>query len=137
MTVRGARLHGTTVDGEAIPNLIDELPLVAVLGACAEGQTVIREAAELRVKESDRIATTAALLRAVGIRVEEQPDGMTVHGGRPQGGVQVSSGGDHRIAMAAAVLGLLADGPVDVQDIACVNTSYPEFWDHLKQVAVL
>jgi 3-phosphoshikimate 1-carboxyvinyltransferase len=130
--VRGGALRATEVGGDEIPNLIDELPLVAVLGALAEGTTVIRDAEELRVKESDRIAAMAAGLRRMGVDVTETPDGMAVRGGGAiRGNVAVESLGDHRIAMALSILALLADGPVEVRDIACVATSYPEFWEHL------
>lgn len=136
LTVRGARLHGTEVGGDEIPNLIDELPMVAALGALAEGKTVIRDAAELRVKESDRIAVTAAHLRAFGVEVEEFPDGMTVFGPAK---LQVpseslASHGDHRIAMSMAVLATFGSGPVKLKDVDCVKTSYPDFWTHLEQL---
>ena len=132
ITVTGAQLQGTTVAGDEIPNLIDELPLVAVAGAMATGTTVIREAAELRVKESDRIATTVAMLQAVGVPVEEADDGMTITGGTVKGHARIDSHGDHRIAMCAAILGMVGEGPVEVADIACVGTSYPRFWDDLE-----
>ncbi|MBT3192024.1 MAG: 3-phosphoshikimate 1-carboxyvinyltransferase [Verrucomicrobia bacterium] len=135
IVVRGARLHGTEVGGDEIPNLIDELPLVGVAGALAEGVTVIRDAAELRVKESDRIATMVTNLSAVGVAVDETDDGMHVTGGRVAGGVAVKSYGDHRIAMAMAVLGLYADRPVQIDNVACVATSYPEFWDDMGKIA--
>jgi len=132
VTVRGAGLAATEVGGDEIPNLIDELPLVAVLGALAKGETRISDAAELRVKESDRIACMAAGLKALGVSVQETEDGMVVPGPcRIRGGVDVDSCGDHRVAMALAVLALCADAPVRVCDVACVATSYPAFWDHL------
>jgi 3-phosphoshikimate 1-carboxyvinyltransferase len=136
VSVRGARLRGTDIGGDEIPNLIDELPVLAVAGALADGATVIRDAAELRVKESDRIAMTAKHLRAFGADVEEQPDGMTVRGPAlltaPEEGLE--SGGDHRIAMAMAVLAGFAPGPVEICNTACVDTSYPKFWKHLEQL---
>jgi 3-phosphoshikimate 1-carboxyvinyltransferase len=134
--VRGGRaLRGTDVAGDEIPNLIDELPLVAVLGAFAEGDTAIRDAAELRVKESDRIATMARVLRQLGVPVDERPDGLVVHGPAPiRGGVAVDSGGDHRVAMCAAVLGLFAEKPVRVTDTACIATSYPGFWNDMERL---
>ena len=135
ITVKGCRLKGTEVAGDEIPNLIDELPLVAVLGALAEGRTVIREAAELRVKESDRIATMASNLRLLGVEVEEQADGMTVLGpAKLKAGSSVKSYGDHRIAMAMAILALYMDEPVCINNIACVETSYPTFWEHLESL---
>jgi 3-phosphoshikimate 1-carboxyvinyltransferase len=133
VTVAGGPLCGTAVDGLEIPNLIDELPLVAVLGCLAQGETVIRDAEELRVKESDRISTMAANLRALGQDVEVTSDGMVVRGGRGiRGGCEVRSHGDHRIAMCMAVLSLFADAPVAVLDTDCIATSYPDFWQHLE-----
>jgi len=135
IAVDGAPLHGTVVEGDEIPNLIDELPLVAVAGAMAEGQTIIRGAEELRVKESDRIATTVAMLQAVGVQVEEAPDGMTVTGGPVRGDASINSHGDHRIAMCAAILGLVGEGSVEVVNTDCIATSYPSFWDDLGRVS--
>ncbi len=135
VSVDGAPLNGTTVEGDEIPNLIDELPLVAVAGAMAGGVTIIRGAAELRVKESDRIATTVAMLQAVGVQVEETPDGMTVTGGAVTGNAVIDSHGDHRIAMCAAVLGLVGAAPVEVVNTDCIATSYPSFWDDLERVS--
>ena len=133
VTVTGSALEGTVVGGAEIPNLIDELPLVAVLGCLAKGQTVIRDAAELRVKESDRISTMADNLSELGQDVEVTPDGMIVRGGRAiRGGCEVRSHGDHRVAMCMAVLALFADAPVAVQDTDCIATSYPDFWQHLE-----
>ncbi len=130
IVVRGRALEGTETGGEEIPNLIDELPIVGVLGALAKGRTVIRDAAELRAKESDRIATLARGLTAFGVRVEEQPDGLTIHGGgRIRGGCEADSCGDHRIAMAMAILALFADQPVTIANVACIATSYPGFRD--------
>jgi 3-phosphoshikimate 1-carboxyvinyltransferase len=136
VTVRGSALRGTVIEGDEIPNLIDELPLIAVMGALAEGQTVIRDAAELRVKESDRIAVMAAHLRACGVTVDEAPDGMTVHGpARLQVPAEpLPSHGDHRIAMSMAILATFADAPLRIDDVDCVQTSYPEFWDHLEKL---
>ena len=108
--VLGARLHGTIIEGREIPNVIDEIPILAVLGALAGGQTIIRNAAELRVKETDRLAALSTNLRAMGAQVEEQPDGLVITGGRPLRGVRLSSYGDHRIAMAFAIAGLFAEG---------------------------
>ena len=136
ITVRGAQLRGTEICGDEIPNLIDELPLVAVVGALAEGKTVIRDAAELRVKESDRIAVTAAHLRAFGVEVTEQPDGMTVTGPATLTAPDepLESHGDHRITMSMAVLSTFGNGPVELRNVECVQTSYPDFWSHLEQL---
>jgi 3-phosphoshikimate 1-carboxyvinyltransferase len=133
--VMGGKLKAVEVGGADIPNLIDELPLVAVLGALAEGTTIIRNAAELRVKESDRIATMATNLRLLGVEVEEREDGMAIVGGgalKPTSPVR--SYGDHRIAMAMAVLATCAEEPVVINNVACVDTSYPGFWNDLKRI---
>lgn len=133
--ITGGRLKAIEVGGADIPNLIDELPLVAVLGCLAEGTTIIRNAAELRVKESDRIATTAANLRLLGAEVEEREDGMAIKGPvdvKPSAAVR--SYGDHRIAMAMAVLALFSSDPVVINNVACVDTSYPGFWNDLRKL---
>jgi 3-phosphoshikimate 1-carboxyvinyltransferase len=133
--VEGRQLQATEVGGNEIPDLIDELPLVAVAGALAQGRTVIRDAAELRVKESDRISSVADNLTRMGVKVEERPDGMVVEGGAAlKGNVVVDSFGDHRIPMAFSVLAMHGSGPVEMRDVACVNKSYPTFWDDLKRV---
>ena len=130
--VRGARLRATAVGGDEIPNLIDELPLVAAAGAFADGVTEIRDAAELRVKESDRIAATGEMLTALGVTVRERPDGMLIEGDAGvAGGAPVETRGDHRIAMAAAVLALGARRAVRIDGVDCIATSYPGFWDDL------
>ncbi|HKL22585.1 MAG TPA: hypothetical protein VJ904_12315, partial [Tichowtungia sp.] len=134
--VRGAQLSGTEIGGDEIPNLIDELPVISAIAALAKGDTVIRDAAELRVKESDRIAMMAMHLRAFGVEVTERPDGMTVSGPAKLTAPQeaLESDGDHRIAMSAAVLATFCDGPVTINNTACVDTSYPGFWNHLEQL---
>ncbi|HTM19244.1 MAG TPA: 3-phosphoshikimate 1-carboxyvinyltransferase [Kofleriaceae bacterium] len=134
LVVRGrAELRGTVIAGDTTVRAIDEIPVLAVLAARAHGTTEFRDAGELRVKESDRIATTCALLRALGATVDEQPEGFTVTGlaGRPFQGCRVHAHGDHRIAMAAAVAGLAAAGPVRVDDADNVATSFPGFADLL------
>jgi 3-phosphoshikimate 1-carboxyvinyltransferase len=127
----GSGLHGVTIAGEIIPQLIDELPVLAVAGAYAEGTTVIRDAEELRVKETDRIAATVAFLRAMGAEIEELDDGMIIHGGRPLRGAEVSSEGDHRIAMAAAIAAIGASGETMIRGAEAVAISYPAFWEEL------
>ncbi|NPB05561.1 MAG: 3-phosphoshikimate 1-carboxyvinyltransferase [Aquificae bacterium] len=128
-------LRGVEVFPEEVPAMIDELPLLAVVATQAEGTTVIRGAAELRVKESDRIKATVENLRKMGARVEELPDGMVIYGKTPlRGGVKIKTYGDHRIAMAFTVAGLVADGPVELDDPSCVAVSYPRFFDDLKKV---
>lgn len=133
VSVEGGALTGTTIRPEEVPNLIDEVPILAVAGALAQGEMTIRNAAELRVKETDRIDTTVRNLRAMGGEVEEFDDGMVISGGRSLRGARLASFGDHRIAMAFAIAGLLADeGRTVIEDTACVATSYPGFADHLE-----
>ncbi len=131
--VRGRTLHGVAIAGETIPRVIDELPVLCIVAAAARGETTIADAAELRVKESDRIGTMAAGLRALGITVHEHPDGLTINGGRLRGG-HVRSEGDHRVAMAFAVAGLLADAPVTVDGAEAIAVSFPEFVDAMRAV---
>ena len=123
----GAPLKGTVIQGKEIPQLIDELPILAVAAALAEGTTIIRQAQELRVKETDRIAAIAHNLRAMGAQVAELEDGLEIHGRAELRGARVASFGDHRIAMAFAIAGMFADGETIVQDVACVHESYPGF----------
>ena len=130
--VRGGRLRGTTVCGKEIPNLIDELPLVAVAGSVAEGETVVADAAELRVKESDRIQSVCRNLVLMGCNAEERPDGFVVRGGPVVGGATLQSYMDHRIVMAMSVLALHAAKPVVIEGVGCVATSYPTFWQDLE-----
>jgi 3-phosphoshikimate 1-carboxyvinyltransferase len=125
--VTGAPLKGTVIQGKEIPQLIDELPVVAVAGALANGTTIIRHAQELRVKETDRIAAIAHNLRGMGAQVIELNDGLEIHGPAPLRGARLASFGDHRIAMAFAVAGLFADGETVIQDADCVRGSYPGF----------
>ena len=135
VTVRGHSLRGVRIGGRLIPRVIDELPVLCVLAAIAEGETVISDAAELRVKESDRIAVIARGLRALHGEVKEHADGLTVYGSPLHGG-RVAIAGDHRIAMAFAVAGLLAQGPVTVGEAECIAVSFPEFVDVLRSVTV-
>ena len=132
--VLGARLHGTVIEGREIPNVIDEIPILAVLGALAIGQTVIRNAAELRVKETDRLRAVATNLRVMGAQVEEYNDGLVITGGRPLVGARLPSFGDHRIAMAFAIAGLFAEGETVIEDTACIETSYPGFEATLESI---
>jgi 3-phosphoshikimate 1-carboxyvinyltransferase len=131
LRVRAAKLHGTTIAGDLIPRLIDEIPILAVAAGSAEGPTEIRDASELRVKESDRIKAILNQFGPLGLKAEERPDGMLISGGTTWHAGRGESGGDHRIAMSLAVIGLLAGGEVEVADTACTRTSYPEFWEHL------
>jgi 3-phosphoshikimate 1-carboxyvinyltransferase len=125
--VTGVPLKGTVIQGREVPQLIDELPILAVAGALANGKTIIRHAQELRVKESDRIAAIAHNLRTMGAQVTEMNDGLEIHGPAPLHGARVASFGDHRIAMAFAIAGLFADGETIVQDAECIRESYPGF----------
>lgn len=131
--VTGAPLKGTVIQGKEIPRLIDELPILAVAGALAKGKTVIRQAGELRVKESDRIAAIAHNLQAMGAHVTEMKDGLEIHGPAPLHGARLPSFGDHRIAMAFAVAGLFADGETVVQEAECIRESYPGFETVLEE----
>jgi 3-phosphoshikimate 1-carboxyvinyltransferase len=136
LSVSTGALRATTIGGDAlIPRLIDEIPILAVAAAAAHGVTVIRDANELRVKESDRIAALARELTSMGAAIEERPDGMAITGGRQLHGAAVSSGGDHRMAMALAVAALVADGQTLIDDVACVATSFPAFADTVNALA--
>ncbi len=128
---RSSSLKAVTVDEALMPSMIDEVPILAVLAACAEGTTVIRGASELRVKETDRIKTIAEGLRAMGVEVEEFPDGIAVTGG-PLKGANVQSHGDHRIAMSLAVAGLVAEGNTRISGAEAVDISFPGFFGMLE-----
>jgi len=130
----GSRLRGTTIAGDEIPNVIDELPIIAVAGALAEGTTIIKDAQELRVKESDRLAALALNLRAFGVPVEETEDGLIIQGRARLHGAKVNSLGDHRIAMAFSILALFAEGSSLIENTACIATSYPTFEKDLQEV---
>jgi 3-phosphoshikimate 1-carboxyvinyltransferase len=136
LEVRHAPLSATTVDAEEVPRLVDELPLVALLGAFAHGETIVRGAEELRAKETDRIETVTEGLRAVGIRIEARPDGFVVRGtpARPRGG-RVDAHGDHRIAMLGAVAGLVSREGVQIEDAESAAISFPGFYDLLDRIA--
>ncbi|HDS1221908.1 3-phosphoshikimate 1-carboxyvinyltransferase [Stenotrophomonas maltophilia] len=127
LVVRYAPLKGARIPEELVPDMIDEFPALFVAAAAAEGQTVVSGAAELRVKESDRLAAMATGLRALGMQVDETEDGATLHGGVRLGSGTIESHGDHRIAMAFAIAGQVSDGEVRINDIANVATSFPDF----------
>lgn len=131
LLIHSSQLHGTTVEGSIIPTLIDEIPMIAVMAAFAEGTTVIRDAAELKVKESDRIAVVTEGLRRMGADIQPTEDGMIIHGGKPLQGAKINSYLDHRIAMSFAVAGTICDGTMDIVGGNCVNISYPEFYKDL------
>jgi 3-phosphoshikimate 1-carboxyvinyltransferase len=134
LEVQGGELHGTTIEGAEIPNVIDEIPVLAVAAALAKGTTFIKDAAELRVKESDRLAVVAHHLRAIGAEVDELPDGLVINGGRPLRGACLESHGDHRIAMAFAIAGLFTEGETVITGTECVETSYPRFVEQLGEL---
>ncbi|MES3630880.1 MAG: 3-phosphoshikimate 1-carboxyvinyltransferase [Longimonas sp.] len=135
ITARYAALEGITVEGAAIPNLIDEIPVLSVAAACAEGTTVIRDAAELRVKETDRLEAIAEVLTRMGVSVSEQEDGLTIVGdANALAGATVRSFHDHRIAMAAGVAGCVAEGETTIQNAESARVSFPAFWDVLHRL---
>ena len=134
LTVRSGALRGAVIRGELIPRTIDEFPILCIAAAAAEGETVIRDAQELRVKESDRIATMAQALRGMGVAVEEFPDGMRIEGMKKWKGTFCETHGDHRIAMALAIAGLLAEGGNEIDDVACIDTSFPGFMELLSRL---
>ena len=131
--VTGFPLKGTVIQGREVPQLIDELPILAVAGALADGKTIIRHAGELRVKETDRIAAIAHNLRTMGAQVSELTDGLEIYGPAPLHGARVASFGDHRIAMAFGIAGLFAEGETIVQDADCIRESYPRFETVLEE----
>jgi 3-phosphoshikimate 1-carboxyvinyltransferase len=136
IVARASSLTGIDLGRDDVPSMIDELPLVACLAARAVGTTTIRGAEELRVKESDRIATVVANLRAIGVNADELPDGMCIEGSdRPLRG-SIKTHGDHRIAMAFGVLRALPNSDIAIDDTACVSVSYPEFWNDLARAIV-
>ena len=132
---RHSALSATVVSGPEIPSLVDEIPALAVAAMTAEGTTVFRDAAELRVKETDRVASITSELSALGARAEALSDGLIVHGGQPASGGQVDSHGDHRIAMALAVAGLAGEGTTTIEGWEAVGTSYPAFAEHLAALS--
>lgn len=134
LVCRPGSLKGITVGGPEVPGCIDELPLIAVIAARAEGETIVTGAAELRVKESDRISAVVTNLRALGARAEEQPDGFVVVGSDAPLRGTVKTHGDHRIAMAFGVLASLPGNDITIDDPECVAVSYPGFWDDLRLV---
>lgn len=136
LRVRSSHLHGTTIGGDMIPRLIDEIPVLAVAAAFADGETIIRDAQELKVKESNRIATMTAELSKTGADVQETEDGMIIRGGKPLHGADFASYADHRVAMSMAVCALACEGNSSIDDPDCVAISYPTFFetlDALKQ----
>ncbi|WP_343248965.1 3-phosphoshikimate 1-carboxyvinyltransferase [Diplocloster hominis] len=136
LIVRHSRLHGTVIGGSIIPALIDELPILAVLACFAEGTTVIRDAQELKVKESNRIDVMVKNLTAMGARIRGTEDGMIIEGGFPLHGAVIDSRLDHRIAMSFAIAGLASDGTTQILGSDCVKISYPEFYSDLRKLTL-
>lgn len=134
--VRSSRLKGLDIKGEIIPRVIDEIPILSIAAAVAEGETLIRDAKELRVKETDRISAMVEELRKIGVSAEEIPDGLRIVGGKPMSGCVCLSRGDHRVAMSLAVAGLVADGETIINDTGCINTSFPGFKEGLESIIV-
>ena len=133
--VRTSNLKGTIIEGDIIPTMIDELPTVALMACFADGTTIIRDAAELKVKESNRIAIMVQNLTAMGADVEETEDGMIIHGGNPLHGAVIETKKDHRIAMTFAIAALASEGETEILDAECVDISYPQFYRDLLSLA--
>ena len=131
ITVRTSSLHGCTIEGDIIPKLIDEIPVIAIMAAFADGTTIIKDAAELKVKESNRIDVMVQNLSAMGADIEATDDGMIIHGGKPLHGATIDSKSDHRIAMSFSIAGGLAEGDTEILGAECVNISYPTFYTDL------
>lgn len=134
LLVTASSLHGITIEGSMIPGLIDELPVIAVMAAAAQGTTVIRDAAELKVKESDRIAVMVKNLSAMGADITGTDDGMIIRGGPALCGAQIDAFEDHRIAMSFAIAALFADGETEIRGSDCVQISYPGFYEYLQSL---
>lgn len=133
--VRHSELHGIEIGGDIIPTLIDEIPVIAILACFAKGQTIIKDAAELKVKESNRIDTMVDNLSKMGADIRATDDGMKITGGNPLKGAVIDSKFDHRIAMSFAVASLMAEGETKILDANCVDISYPNFYSHLDQLS--
>jgi 3-phosphoshikimate 1-carboxyvinyltransferase len=136
ITISTSNLKGIEISGELIPRLIDEIPVIAVLATQAEGLTIIKDAEELKVKETNRIDTVVSELEKLGANIKATDDGMIIEGRSALNGSKVSSYGDHRIGMAMAIAGLIADGEVEIERSEAIAVSYPSFFDHLKQLQV-
>ncbi len=134
--VRHSQLRGIDIHGDMVPRAIDEFPVISVAAALAEGETVIRDAAELRVKETDRIDAMVSELSKLGAQVDGRPDGMIINGIEKLEGGQVTSHGDHRIAMSMAVAALSARAEVTIEDTGCTETSFPGFWDLIEKIKI-
>jgi 3-phosphoshikimate 1-carboxyvinyltransferase len=136
LEVKSSSLTGAEIGGDIIPRLIDEIPLIALAASMARGKTVIRDAAELRVKESDRINATVQELTRLGVNIEEMKDGMVIHGGGKLQGSECDSHADHRLAMMLGVASLIAQGETTIDNSEAADVSYPAFWDDLERLRV-
>ncbi|MBO5087597.1 MAG: 3-phosphoshikimate 1-carboxyvinyltransferase [Lachnospiraceae bacterium] len=134
ITVRTSSLHGCTIEGDIIPKLIDEIPVIAIMAAFANGTTIIKDAQELKVKESNRIDVMVNNLSAMGVDIEGTEDGMVIRGGKALHSATIDSKLDHRIAMSFAIAGGLADGDTEILGAECVNISYPSFYSDLDML---
>lgn len=132
--VRTSNLHGTTISGDIIPTLIDEIPIIAIMAAAAEGTTIIKDAAELKVKETNRIETVVDNLKAMGCDIIATDDGMIIHGGKPLHGATIHTLLDHRIAMAFSIAALIAEDTTRILNSKCVDVSYPTFYDSFENL---
>lgn len=135
LLVRSSSLQGTVVGGEIIPTLIDEIPIIAILASYAKGQTVIKDAQELKVKESNRIDVMVENLTKMGVDIQATDDGMIINGGKPLHGAVIDSKLDHRIAMSFAIASLQAEGETEILGSECVNISYPNFYEDLEKLS--
>lgn len=132
ITIESSELQAMTIEGDMIPRLIDEIPIIALLATQANGTTIIKDAEELKVKETDRITAVVTELKKLGANIEATDDGMIVNGPTPLHGADLQSYGDHRIGMMAAIAALIADGEVTIDDVACIAVSYPTFFEHVE-----
>ncbi len=132
--VKTSNMQGTTIEGDLIPRLIDEIPIIAVMASQAVGTTVIKDAEELKVKETNRIDTVVSQLKKMGADIEATPDGMIIRGSAQLQGAEVDSFGDHRIGMAMSIAALIAKGESTILDTEAINVSYPTFYEHIDKL---
>ncbi|WP_373365399.1 3-phosphoshikimate 1-carboxyvinyltransferase, partial [Lysinibacillus sphaericus] len=134
ITIETSTLKGTIIEGDIIPRLIDEIPILALLATQAHGTTIIKDAEELKVKETDRITAVVDELQKLGARIEATEDGMVIEGPTPLQGASLKTYGDHRIGMMGAVAALITNGAVTLDDAECIAVSYPSFFEHVEAV---
>lgn len=134
ITIAKSALKGTTIEGAIIPRLIDEIPILALLATQATGKTIIKDAEELKVKETNRIDAVVAELKKLGAQIEATSDGMIIEGPTKLHGASLKSYGDHRIGMMAAIAALVTDGAIELDDAQCIAVSYPTFFEHIDQL---